>query len=85
MERSDWTSARSTIGLYLGARPMLFVAMNASPDQLPFVLPDPARVSWSLVLDTSIEGGTPRDIPEDDVASYTMINRSLAVFAGNTR
>jgi len=85
MESTDWTSARSAIGLYLGARPMLFVAMNASADELQFALPDATLVSWSLVLDTSIEGGTPRQIPEDDIASYTMINRSLAVFAGHTR
>jgi len=85
MTADDWTPERRTIGLYFGARPMLFVAMNASPDDLRFALPDATRVSWSLVLDTAIEGGTPRDVPGDGVESYAMIGRSLAVFAGTAR
>jgi glycogen operon protein len=86
MAGGDWNNAnRRTIGLYLGARPMLFVAMNASPDEVQFTLPDPDRVSWSLVLDTSIEGGTPRTVPDDGPKTYSMIARSLAVFAGSGR
>jgi len=42
-------------------------------------------VSWSLVLDTAIEGGHQRDVPGDDVRVFPMISRSLAVFAGSVR
>ena len=85
MQPADWTPERRTIGLFLGARPMLFAAMNASPDELGFALPDIENVSWSLVLDTGIEGGEPRDVPNDDVIVYPMISRSLVLFAGRAR
>jgi isoamylase len=85
MTDGDWTPERRTIGFFLGARPMLAVAMNAAPDDVTFGLPDTERVTWSLVLDTGIEGGQPRDVPSDDVTAYPMISRSLAVFAGRTR
>jgi hypothetical protein len=64
---------------------MLFVAMNAAPDDADFALPDVERVSWSLALDTGIEAGAPRDVPRDDVLVYPMISRSLALFAGHVR
>jgi glycogen operon protein len=85
MTDGDWGKERRTIGLYFGARPMLFVAMNASPDDVHFALPDATRVAWSLVLDTAIESGTPREVPGDGIDAYAMIGRSLAVFAGNSR
>jgi len=85
MGDGDWTPEHRTIGLYLGARPMLFVAMNAAPDAMGFTLPDVERVVWSLVLDTAIEAGEPRDVPRDAVVVYPMVGRSLAVFAGRTR
>ena len=85
MEAGDWNTDRRTIGFFLGARPMLLVAMNAAPDDVDFALPDVERVSWSLALDTAIEGGARRDVPRDDVIVYPMISRSLAVFAGHTR
>ncbi len=85
MEAGDWNDGRRTIGFFLGARPMLFVAMNAAPDDVGFTLPDRERLTWSLVLDTAIEGGAPRDVPKDDVATYPMISRSLALFAGRAR
>ncbi|MBV9408085.1 MAG: glycogen debranching enzyme GlgX, partial [Candidatus Eremiobacteraeota bacterium] len=85
MGDGDWTPEHRTIGLYLGARPMLFVAMNAAPDEMGFALPDVERVVWSLVLDTAIEAGEPRDVPRDGVVVYPMVGRSLAVFAGRTR
>jgi hypothetical protein len=69
----------------MAGRPMLFVAMNAAPDDVVFTLPDHERVSWSLVLDTAIEGGAPRDVQGDDIAAFPMISRSLAVFAGTSR
>ena len=69
----------------LGDRPMLLVAMNAAPDDVGFALPDVEQVSWSLVFDTAIEGGTPRDVPRDSVVVYPMISRSLALFAGHLR
>ncbi|GAC1580228.1 MAG: glycogen debranching protein GlgX [Candidatus Elarobacter sp.] len=85
MGDGDWTSDRRAMGLFLGARPMLFVAMNAAPDDITFALPDIQRVTWSLALDTGIEGGARRDVPSDDVVEYPMISRSLAVFAGRVR
>jgi isoamylase len=81
----DWTPERRTIGLFLGARPMLFVAMNAAPEDVAFALPDVENVAWSLVLDTAIEGGARRDVPGDDVVVYPMLSRSLAVFAGRPK
>ena len=85
MEAEDWASDRRTVGFFLGAPPMLFVAMNAGPDDIDFRLPEVERVSWSLVLDTAIEGGQQRDVPGDDVHVFPMISRSLAVFAGSAR
>jgi glycogen operon protein len=85
MEPDDWVPARHTIGFFLGARPMLFVAMNAAPDDVAFTLPDVEHLSWSLVLDTAIEGGARRDIPAGNVTTYPMISRSLAMFAGHQR
>ncbi|BDE05186.1 glycogen operon protein GlgX homolog [Vulcanimicrobium alpinum] len=86
MENGDWGSDHRTIGFFLGARPMLFVAMNASPDDVTFTLPEShRRISWSLVLDTAIEGGVRRGVPVDAVVEYPMISRSLAVFAGSVR
>jgi glycogen operon protein len=85
MEPHDWTPERRTIGFFLGARPMLFVAMNAEPEDVAFTLPDTGRLSWSLVLDTAIEGGAQRDVPSDDVTVFPMVSRSLAVFAGRAR
>jgi pullulanase/glycogen debranching enzyme len=64
---------------------MLFVAMNAAPDDVSFVLPDAERVSWSLVLDTAIEGGQQREVPTNDVHAFPLVSRSLAVFAGSLR
>jgi glycogen operon protein len=85
MEPGDWHSERRTVGFFLGARPMLMVAMNAAPEDVQFALPDVERVWWSLALDTAIEGGASRDVPRDDVVVYPMISRSLAVFAGHLR
>ena len=85
MEAEDWAPERRTIGFFLGARPMLFVAMNAAPDDVHFALPDVERVSWSLAVDTGIEAGAPRDVPREDVLVYPMISRSLALFAGHVR
>jgi len=85
MQPDDWTPERRTLGFFLGARPMLFVAMNAAPDDAAFALPDVERVSWSLALDTGIEAGAPREVPRDDVLVYPMISRSLALFAGHLR
>jgi hypothetical protein len=85
MQPDDWTPERRTLGFFLGARPMLFVAMNAAPDAAAFALPDVERLSWSLALDTGIEAGAPRDVPRDDVLVYPMISRSLALFAGHVR
>ena len=85
MAPDDWTHDRRTIGFFFGARPMLFVAMNAAPDDVAFTLPDAAHISWSLVLDTGIEGGAQRDVPTDKVDVYPMISRSLALFAGSGR
>ena len=85
MEPGNWGEDRRTIGFFLGARPMLFVAMNAAPDDLSFTMPDVERVRWSLVLDTAIEGGTRRDVPTDEVTGFPMVSRSLALFAGRPR
>ena len=85
MGPDDWTAERRTIGFFLGARPMLFVAMNAAPEDVTFTLPDAAHVSWSLVLDTAIEGGAARSVPGDAITTYPMISRSLGVFAGSPR
>ncbi|HZW53096.1 MAG TPA: hypothetical protein VFF00_03630, partial [Candidatus Elarobacter sp.] len=85
MQPADWSADRRTIGFFLGARPMLLVAMNAAPGDAAFALPDVERVSWSLVLDTAIEGGAQRDVPSDDVLVYPMVSRSLAVFGGHAR
>jgi isoamylase len=85
MAPSDWGPEHRTIGLFLGAHPMLFVAMNASPDDATFALPDVGRVTWSLVLDTAIEAGEVRDVPGDVVVTYPMVSRSLALFAGRVR
>ena len=85
MGAEDWTEERRTLGFFLAAQPMLFVAMNAAPDDVSFALPDVERVTWSLVLDTAIEGGERRDVPGDEVVDYPMVSRSLAVFAGRNR
>jgi glycogen operon protein len=85
MEAEDWASDRRSVGFFLGAPPMLFVAMNAAPDDIDFRLPEVERVAWSLVLDTAIEGGQQRDVQGDDVRVFPMISRSLAVFAGRAR
>ncbi len=85
MQPEDWAPERRTIGFFLGARPMLFVAMNAAPEDVHFALPDVERVSWSLAVDTGIEAGAPRDVPREDVLVYPMISRSLALFAGHVR
>lgn len=85
MRPDDWVPERRTIGFFLGDRPTLFVAMNAAPDDVEFALPDIERLSWSLVLDTGIEGGAPRAVPDGSVTVYPMISRSLAVFAGHQR
>ena len=85
MTGDDWNSERRTIGLFLGARPMLFAAMNAAPENLTFTLPDTARLSWSLVFDTAIEGGERREVPSDPIVTYPMMSRSLALFAGRLR
>ncbi len=85
MRPEDWSPERRTIGFFLGAHPMLFVAMNAAPDDAAFALPDVERVTWSLVLDTAIEGGQRRDVPGDEIVNYPMMSRSLAVFAGSVR
>ncbi len=85
MTAHDWTPERRTIGFFLGLRPMLFVAMNAAPEDVVFTLPDVEHVAWSLVLDTTIEGGTRRDVPGGDLAVYPMLSRSLAVFAGRAK
>jgi isoamylase len=83
MGPDDWVPERRTIGFFLGDSPMLVVAMNAAPDDVAFTLPDVEHLSWSLVLDTGIEGGAPRDVPAGSVTVYPMISRSLAVFAGH--
>jgi glycogen operon protein len=80
-----WGPERRTLGFFLGAPPMLFIAMNADPDDQSFRLPDADNVKWSLVLDTGIEGGEPREVPSDSVVDYPMISRSLAVFAGRPK
>ena len=85
MGPGDWTGDRRSIGFFLGAHPMLFVAMNAAPDDVSFALPDVQRVTWSLVLDTAIEGGERREVPGDEVIVYPLVSRSLAVFAGRVR
>ncbi|HEY5147068.1 MAG TPA: glycogen debranching protein GlgX [Polyangiaceae bacterium] len=85
MTPEDWKHDRRTIGFFFGASPMLFVAMNAAPDDVPFTLPDNEHVSWSLVLDTGIEGGAQRDVPSGEIDVYLMISRSLALFAGGDR
>ncbi|HEY4439493.1 MAG TPA: glycogen debranching protein GlgX [Candidatus Elarobacter sp.] len=85
MGPDDWTGDRRTIGFFLGARPMLFVAMNAAPEDVEFTLPDAAEITWSLVLDTAIEGGAQRDVQSDAIALFPMVSRSLAVFAGRPR
>ena len=85
MGADDWVSERRTIGFFLGARPVLFVAMNADPVDVPFELPETGVLSWSLVLDTALEGGARRQVPTDAVTVYPMTSRSLAVFAGHER
>jgi glycogen operon protein len=85
MTADDWVSERRTIGLCLGARPVLFIAMNAAPDDVEFALPSAGEVTWSLVLDTALEGGARREVPKSDVTTYPMTSRSLAVFAGHER
>jgi isoamylase len=85
MGPGDWGPEHRAIGLFLGAHPMLFVAMNASPEDVTFALPDIGRVTWSLVLDTAIEAGEVREVPGDEIISYPMISRSLALFAGRVR
>jgi glycogen operon protein len=85
MRPEDWTPDRRTIGFFLGGHPMLFVGMNASPDDVQFALPDIERVTWSLVMDTAIEGGEQREVEGDEVIVYPMLSRSIAVFAGRSR
>jgi glycogen operon protein len=85
MGPDDWVPERRTIGFFLGARPTLFVAMNAAPDDVEFTLPDVEHLSWSFVLDTAMEGGARRNLPPGSVTVYPKISRSLAVFAGHQR
>jgi glycogen operon protein len=85
MQPDDWSRDGRTIGFFLAAHPMICVVMNAAPDDVQFALPDVQRVTWSLVLDTSIEGGEQRDVEGDEVVVYPLLSRSLAVFAGRVR
>ena len=85
MTPEDWTPEHRTIGFFLGLRRLLFVAMNAAPEDVVFALPDAQHVAWSLVLDTAIEGGARRDVPSGDLAVYPMVSRSLAFFAGRAK
>ena len=84
MTLDDWVPERRAIGFFLGARPMLFIAMNADPEEMAFRLPDADRITWSLVLDTALESGNFRSVPGDAISVYPLLSRSLAVFAGRT-
>jgi glycogen operon protein len=83
MTGADWHAALRTIGLFLGARPMLAVLFNAADVDVDFHLPDPERIEWTLALDTAVDGGAaPPSAQAGRLSTYRMTSRSLAVLAG---
>ncbi|MBI1848578.1 MAG: glycogen debranching protein GlgX [Candidatus Rokubacteria bacterium] len=57
----------------------LLVLLNAHPDAVPFVLPDPhPGLRWELVLDTAGEAASPKPLVLDPAAVLTLTGRSLA-------
>jgi len=83
MTASDWHAALRTIGLFLGARPLLTVLFNAADVDVDFHLPDAEHIEWTLALDTAVDGGASApSVPAGRLATYRMTSRSLAVLAG---
>jgi isoamylase len=92
----DWEGTRNVLALRIdGGRAEIkadvddndfFIAMNASGEDVPFVLPATPRAGgrWKLAMDTSrpsprdiLDPGSEQSVPQD---SYTVSARSLAVF-----
>jgi len=83
MSGDDWHSGLRTIGLFLGARPMLAVLFNAADVDVDFHLPDADHIEWTLALDTAVDGGaSPPGTQAGRLSTYRMMSRSLAVLAG---
>jgi hypothetical protein len=76
MTEADWHGNGRAIGVCFGLRPYVTVLLNASDEDVPFVLADCAPLRWERVLDTAHDGN-------DDVTSpYVVTRRSMAVFHG---
>jgi glycogen operon protein len=82
MNGDDWHAALRTIGLFLGARPMLAVLFNAADVDVDFHLPDAEHIEWTLALDTAVDGASPASAQAGRLQTYRMTSRSLAVLAG---
>ncbi len=83
MSGDDWHAALRTIGLFLGARPMLTILFNAADVEVDFQLPDAEHIEWTLALDTAVEGGAAAASAQSGrLRTYHMLSRSLAVLAG---
>jgi glycogen operon protein len=76
MTEADWHAGGSAIGVFLGARPMFAMLLNAGETECTFSLPDAVRVRWTLALDTA-----QRPIAADG-RTYPVAPHSLAVFSG---
>jgi glycogen operon protein len=93
MNDADWSGPKRTFGLRLCGLAMddvndrgesitddtLLVLLNAEPDVVPFVLPDPhPGLRWELVLDTTDERAPNKSLVLDPGAVFSLTGRSLA-------
>jgi glycogen operon protein len=82
---AEWHGDGRALGVFFGARPLFAVLMNASDDDVTFILPDCDRVTWGLVLDTALDAEKARPVPDNvgsSAVTYDVTRRSLAVFSG---
>jgi glycogen operon protein len=92
MGDADWTGATEAFGFRLCGQAMddvnergepitddtLLVLLNARPEAVPFLLPDPhPGVRWALLLDTADAEAPPTPCRLDPAAVLTLAGRSL--------
>jgi glycogen operon protein len=97
MTDADWAGTAAAFGFRLCGTAMadvnergepitddtLLVLLNAEPDAVPFVLPDPApALRWDVVVDTAEEGAPAKRRRADAGALLTLAGRSLAFLRG---
>jgi glycogen operon protein len=83
MAEPDWHGNERTLGVLIGTQPVLAILLNASDEDVPFVLPDCNHLRWECVLDTSCDTDTAADAsPRAAIVPYVVKRRSMAVFNG---